>query len=73
MVPVQITHDDGADAAYVTLGPIGEGAAVEQVVLERPGGRLVLDFDRQGRVLGLEIIGASALAAPELLGGAVRL
>jgi uncharacterized protein YuzE len=64
---VRITRDDEADAAYLAFGAIGEGVAVEQVTITRPGGELVLDFDRDGRVLGLEIIGAAALAPPGLL------
>ena len=64
---MRITRDNVADAAYVGFVPIREGVVVDHVVLTRPGGELVLDFDRDGRVLGLEIIGTAALAPHGLL------
>jgi uncharacterized protein YuzE len=49
------------EVVYVA-GHEGSGAAVEQVVVERAGrGDIVLDFDADGLLLGLEIIGATAL------------
>lgn len=37
-----------------------EGEAVEQEMIDRPDGYVVLDFDQQGRLLGVEVIGARA-------------
>lgn len=68
--PNHSTFDSAADAAYWRLGgPVEPGAAVEQVVIERDGGSVVLDFDAQGRLLGVEVIGARRLLRPTALAG----
>jgi uncharacterized protein YuzE len=53
---VQFTYDDEADAAYIYLnGPIPRGGASR--TLEVKGNHDVyLDFDKEGRLLGVEII-----------------
>ena len=58
-----IEYDTEANAAYVHLETDTlDGAAVENVVIERPGhGDVVLDFDADGRLLGVEVIGATEL------------
>ena len=52
------TYDPEADAAYIYLG--------ESKILESeevaPG--IVLDFDAEGRVVGIEILSASTVLAP---------
>jgi|tagenome__1003787_1003787.scaffolds.fasta_scaffold20920868_2 uncharacterized protein YuzE len=71
---MRITFDREADAAYVYLqNDIAKGAAVENVVVERVGkGDLVLDFDADGYLLGIEIIGAMGLLHKSLLAAAER-
>lgn len=65
MTERRFTIDPSVDAAYVPVAPaISTGEAVENVVIERPAGTIVLDFDAQGRLLGVEILGASALLTP---------
>ena len=63
------TFDPEADAAYVDIADaIASGPAVENVVVEREGkGDIVLDFDANGRLLGVEIIGAKALLDQKIL------
>ena len=58
---MRMTYDSDADAAYLAIGDeVADGSAVENVVIERPGrGDIVLDFDADGRLLGVEVIGAS--------------
>lgn len=53
----------GADADYLAIGgDVTDGSVVENVVVERPGrGGIVLDFDPDGRLLGVEIIVATRL------------
>ena len=54
-------YDPTADAAYVYLRKIEPGDAVRQVELFgglTPGMRLV-DYDREGRVLGVEFLAVS--------------
>lgn len=70
---MRLTYDDEANAAYLELEAIGEGTAVENVVVERPGrGDIVLDFDADGRLLGVEVIGAAALLRTTVLDIAER-
>jgi uncharacterized protein YuzE len=61
-VSERATYDAEADATYFKVAPsIGAGASVENVVIERPSGAVVLDFDFAGRLLGLEVVGARSL------------
>ncbi|MGK3949593.1 DUF2283 domain-containing protein [Microbacterium sp. K2] len=65
----ELRYDPEANAAYVTIGrPIRAGEAVRQVPVPLPDdlpGELILDFDRDGHLLGVEILGASALLRAE--------
>jgi uncharacterized protein YuzE len=72
---MRVTYDGEANAAYLELeDDVGEGAAAENVVVERPGrGDIVLDFDADGRLLGVEIIGATALLRTTVLDAADRI
>jgi uncharacterized protein YuzE len=58
---MRITYDQEADVAYIKLieGPVTESEEVA------PG--VVLDFDAQGRVLGIEFVPASKILAPGAL------
>lgn len=55
-----LSFDPDVDAAYVTL-PVDLPDGI--------GGELFLDFDEDGHLLGVEILGASALLRPEILRG----
>ena len=71
---VRVTYDGRADAAYVAFRHIEAGEAVENVVIGRPGkGEIILDFNQEGTLLGVEIVGALDLAPAELLTDAERL
>lgn len=63
-----LRYDAEVDAAYVTIGEsIRPGEAARQVPVALPddlAGEVILDFDREGRLLGVEILGASALLRP---------
>ncbi len=68
VVSVRLTWDHTVDAGYVYFADIGPGEAEYQEVVANPvrtGPEVVLDFDRQGRLLGVEFLGAAAL--PEAL------
>jgi Protein of unknown function (DUF2283) len=57
--PFQLSWDDDARAGYLPLAPLGPGEAAHQRVVGNPGaglGDLVLDFDAQGRLLGVEFL-----------------
>ena len=60
-----MTYDSDADAAYVYLRPstVVEPSVATTVTANAD---INLDFDREGRLVGVEILGASNLH-PELL------
>lgn len=66
----RFTVDHSADAAYFPIATsIGAGDSVETLIVERPQGTLVLDFDADGRLLGVEVLGATALLTADTIGG----
>jgi uncharacterized protein YuzE len=68
---VEFTLDREADAAYIYLDQRGDVARKRQVFVEHSGSYdLVLDFDDDNRLVGLEVIGASLGLTPEFLAGA---
>ncbi len=68
------TIDHVADAAYFPIAPsISAGEVVENVVIERAQGTIVLDFDAEGRLLGVEVLGAAALLTPASIADAEML
>jgi uncharacterized protein YuzE len=70
MVPVRITYDEVANAAYIYLGPQAADAWVARTYPCDPvevDGMINLDFDASGRLGGIEVLDARAKLAPELL------
>jgi uncharacterized protein YuzE len=71
---VKITYDAEADAAYIqVVSAIGPGQAAEQVhSIATPGdkGEISLDFDSDGRLLGVEVLHAGDVLPPEVLASA---
>ncbi|HEX6348614.1 MAG TPA: DUF2283 domain-containing protein [Candidatus Dormibacteraeota bacterium] len=69
---VLVTYDSEADAGYVALVRIAPGDAVrQQAVRVADRGELVLDFDTDGRLLGIEVLGATAIMRPEVIAAAL--
>lgn len=65
-VSLRLTWDGEADAGYLSLTEIADGDAVSQRVIENPVqglGDVVLDFDREGRLLGVEFLDRRLLPA----------
>ena len=64
-------YDPDADAVYVTFGPemtAGEAAKTYSCdPAEVDGAMINLDFDAQGRLLGIEILDAKKTLKPEFL------
>ncbi len=57
---MKITYDTRIDAAYIQLAAdIGAGGVAKTVPLVRAevGGEINLDFDRNGRLIGIEVFG----------------
>jgi uncharacterized protein YuzE len=56
--------DPEVGAGYLAFGPIKDGEAVSQRIVENPVpgiDDIVLDFDEQGRLLGIEFLDERAL------------
>lgn len=72
---MRTTFDAEADAAYIYLVPeIEPGRSVRNVVAESPtGSMIVLDFDRDDILLGVEVLDASSVMDASFLAGAERL
>ena len=67
-VPMRVTLDDEVDAAYIYLvDEIAPGSVARTVPLDHSGAMINLDFDSNGRVLGVEILGAAAALPTELI------
>lgn len=69
---MKITFDPAANAAYITLGDrgikAGEAAQQSDLIPTPSGvGQIILDFDAHGRLLGVEVLSARQVLAPELL------
>jgi uncharacterized protein YuzE len=66
---MRVKYDRGADAAYISLiERIAPGEAKRQEVTESG---LVLDFDAQGRLLGIEVLDPRRMLRPETLDAAL--
>ncbi len=66
---MRITYDPEADAAYIYLTNVQLGRGRESIELESPpvsAGTVVMDW-KDGKIVGLEIINASALLHSDLI------
>jgi uncharacterized protein YuzE len=67
---MRITYDQTVDAAYIYLVEIEPGTSVAEMHVPLDRGEIILDFDKNGYLLGIEILGAESTLKPELLIGA---
>jgi uncharacterized protein YuzE len=70
---VRVTYDQDADAAYIYVraSEAHTGTVRSLPVADAPG-IIVLDFDGDGYLFGVEVLDASKLLPPELLDTATR-
>ena len=66
---MRITYDQEADAAYIYLVPIEAGGVAQTYSCDpsQVNGMINLDFDREGRLLGIEVLDASQKLPQALL------
>jgi uncharacterized protein YuzE len=69
---VRVTYDPSVDAGYISLREIESGGVKHTVPLDSDGGlealgSIVLDFDGEERLIGIEVLNASDVLPPELL------
>lgn len=71
---LRVTHDDDVDAAYVHLAsPRAPGTAVRTIPVALPDtipASILLDFDAENRLIGVEVLGARNALPEELLDSA---
>jgi uncharacterized protein YuzE len=63
-LPLHLTWDSEAGAGYLPLARIGPGKAVSQRVVANPVdgiGDIIVDFDADGRLLGVEFLDERAV------------
>lgn len=74
---VRLTYDAEADVAYLALGSDAEAGDVSRTVPvdvgDEPGIDVTLDLDANGRLVGVEVLGASTRLAPDVMASARRL
>jgi uncharacterized protein YuzE len=66
---MRVTFDPKADAAYIYLREIERGGAKHTCAVEcdEATGMIVLDIDDEGRLIGIEVIGARDGLPPQVL------
>jgi uncharacterized protein YuzE len=63
-IALRMTYDRDADAAYIYVSdPIEPGGSVHNVIMDHDlkGTAIVGDFDRDGHLLGIELLGVARL------------
>jgi uncharacterized protein YuzE len=82
---LDVTFDATVDAAYIRLTDIAPGESWENLMIERgrkrwrfwqrlrAEGYVILDFSRDGVLLGVEVIGAQSLLPPGVVSDARRI
>lgn len=71
----RVTFDRKANAAYIYLRDIGPGEAVTQCPVEckEVKGWIILDLDKAGRLIGIEVLEATRGLPDRVLESAERL
>jgi uncharacterized protein YuzE len=72
---MRMTFDRASNAAYIYLKEIAPGEAERQHLVDEPHtrGMIVLDFDKKGRFIGIEILDAARALPAEALDAAERI
>jgi uncharacterized protein YuzE len=68
---MRVKYDKLVDAAYIYLDEEGESAKSAKMYACDPqevGGMINLDFDDEGRLIGIEVLDASSLLPTSVLG-----
>ena len=74
---MRVTYDPYVDAAYICLREIEPGGSARTLPVEDVDdvskGSFVLDFDKEGRLIGIEVLNASRALPKALLDDAEQL
>jgi uncharacterized protein YuzE len=69
---MRVTYDRESDAAYIYLTPVGVEHSAAFTYACDPGevnGQIQLDFNKDGQLIGIEVLDASRLLPEEFLVG----
>ncbi len=70
---MRVAYDAEADAAYIYVRePEARQGSVTSLPVPNAPAMIVLDFDTDGSLFGIEVLDASTVLPPELLKGAER-
>ena len=72
-VPIKVTFDRHANAAYIYLRDIDPGGVAQTVHVDEAPGMVNLDFDAKGRLIGIEVLPAARHLPIDLLDRAERI
>ncbi|HEX6507138.1 MAG TPA: DUF2283 domain-containing protein [Chloroflexota bacterium] len=67
---MRVTFDPVADAVYIYLREIERGGAVKTITVDEA--LINLDFDKEGRLIGIEVLQATDTLPDEVLKRAER-
>jgi uncharacterized protein YuzE len=69
MMNFKLTYDTEVDAAYLYLVPFQPGSAKKTYACDpdEVGGQIQLDFDEDGRLIGIEVLDASHMLPADLI------
>ena len=76
MADIRVTYDQKANAAYIYFTEARENSKVSHMYPCDPvevGGMINIDFDENGRLVGIEVLAASSKLPQDLLDAAERL
>ena len=71
---MRVTFDRSVNAAYIYLEKSDESKSARQHVVDEPHtrGMIVLDFDEEGRLIGIEVLNATQTLPEGVLDDAER-
>ena len=66
---IKFEFDDSVDDGYIYLTDIKPGESIysEQFILETNGCHLIIDFDKDKRILGFELLGGGSALPKEIV------
>jgi len=68
---MKITYDPDADASYIQLVDViaegGVSESIHSIMTPKKRGEILLDFDAEGRLLGVEILNARDVLPEEVM------
>lgn len=69
MSSIRVDYDESANAAYIELTDIAPGDSAQMYACDpgAVGGMINLDFNSEGRLIGIEVLDARRMLPPELL------